>query len=163
MFRRIRTIIAAALVFAAAAGAQAEEPYAIEWSRQLGTSRNDSGNGVATDPLGNVFISGRTEGSLGGPNAGDYDAFVSKYDSTGNLLWTRQLSTSAEDNSYGVAADPLGNIYISGYTAGSLGGPNAGGRDAFLVKLTVPEPASILLAAAGLPCLLRRRRRQGRR
>ena len=219
MFRRIRPIIAAAaLVFAAVAGAQAEPPYAIEWMRQLGTSASDYSQGVAADPLGNVFISGLTRGSLGGPNAGGPDAFVSKYDSSGSLLWTRQLGTAGHDYSYavaadplgnvlisgytrgslggpnagnfdafvskyhssgsllwtrqlgtssiepgyGVAADPLGNIYISGLTQGSLGGPHAGDSDAFLVKLTVPEPSFGLLAAVGLPCLLRRSRRRRR-
>ena len=81
MFPRIRTIIAAAaLVCAAAPGAQAEPPYAIEWARQLGTSETDRSWCVAADPLGNVFISGQALGSLGGPNAGYVDAFVSKYD-----------------------------------------------------------------------------------
>ena len=135
MFRRIRTIIAVALVCAAAAGAQAEPPYVIEWTRQLGTSERDCSFGVAADPLGNVFISGFTWGSLGGPNAGDVDAFVSKYDSSGSLLWTRQLGTSSYDRSRGgVAADPLGNVFISGWTSGSLGGPSAGDRDAFVSK-----------------------------
>ncbi len=160
MFRRIRPIIAAAaLVLAPAAGAQAEPPYAVEWTRQLGTSSWDLSNDVAADALGNVFISGYTQGSLGGPNAGSADAFVSKYDSSGSLLWTRQFGTSRTDHSYGVAADPLGNVFISGYTTGSLGGPYAGGGDAFLVKLTVPEPSTILIVtAAGLPMLLKRRR-----
>ena len=163
MFRRIRTIIAAAaLALAAATGAQAEPPYPIEWARQLGTSAGDYSLGVAADPLGNVFITGGTCGSLGGPNAGRSDAFVSKYDGAGSLLWTRQLGTSSYDEGYGAALDPLGNVFFSGYTKGSLGGPNAGDFDAFLVKLTVPEPSFALLAAVGLPCLLRRRRRRRR-
>ena len=90
--------------------------------------------GVSADGLGNVYISGYTYGSLGGPNAGSDDAFVSKYDAAGTLQWTRQLGTSAIDRSYGVSADGLGNVYISGYTSGSLGGPNAGGNDAFVSK-----------------------------
>ena len=134
MFRRIRTIIAAALALAAAAGAAAEEPYAVEWTRQLGTSSCDGSYGVAADAGGNVFISGYTDGSLGGPSAGGWDAFVSKYDASGSLLWTRQLGTPSNDLIYGVAADPLGNVFISGETGGSLGGPSAGNQDAFVSK-----------------------------
>ena len=52
----------------------------------------------------------------------------------GNLLWTRQLGTSFGDESSHMSADGLGNIYISGYTTGSLAGPNAGGTDAFVGK-----------------------------
>ena len=40
---------------------------------------------MSADGLGNVYISGYTDGSLGGPNAGGYDAFVSKYDAAGTL------------------------------------------------------------------------------
>jgi hypothetical protein len=68
--------------------------------------------------------------------AGSYDAFVRKYDSSGNVALTRQLGTSASDNAYSVAVDSLGSIYAVGYTAGSLPGhSNAGNSDAFLVKI----------------------------
>jgi hypothetical protein len=50
----------------------------------------DGYDDVSADVLGNVFISGY---SLADPDAGDYDAFVSKYDAAGNLLWTRQIPT----------------------------------------------------------------------
>ena len=106
----------------------------LQWTRQLGTSLVDESFGVSADGLGNVYISGSTQGSLGGTNAGDYDAFVSKFDAAGNLQWTRQLGTSSNDECFGVSADGLGNIYISGCTYGSLGGTNAGGQDAFVSK-----------------------------
>jgi hypothetical protein len=43
------------------------------------------------------------------------------------LEWIEQLGTSGSEIGYGVSADGLGNVYISGYTSGSLGGTNAGG------------------------------------
>ena len=61
--------------------------------------RDDDSFGVSADGLGNVYISGYTDGSLGGPNAGGDDAFVSKYDAAGNFQWTQQLGTSATDES----------------------------------------------------------------
>ncbi len=104
------------------------------WTEQLGTSGVDLSNGVSADGLGNVYISGFTEGSLEGTNAGGQDAFVSKYDASGTLLWTEQLGTSSFDESRGVSADGLGNVYISGRTRGSLEGTNAGLHDAFVSK-----------------------------
>ena len=68
----------------------------FQWTRQLGTSATDVSYGVSADGLGNVYISGYTDGSLGGPNAGGTDAFVSKYDAAGTLQWTRQLGTSVD-------------------------------------------------------------------
>ncbi len=120
------------------------------WTRQLGTSNWDESYGASADGLGNVYVSGRTRGSLGGANVGWGDAFVSKYDAVGNLLWTQQLGTSEEDRSLAVSADGLGNVYIAGYTEGSLGAPNAGWHDAFTAKLVVPEPGTAALALAGL-------------
>jgi hypothetical protein len=104
------------------------------WSRQLGTPVTVVGNSVSADGLGNVYISGLTWGNLGGPNAGMADAFVSKYDAAGNLLWSKQMGSAAHDESKSVSADSLGNVYVSGYTNGNLFGPNAGYQDAFICK-----------------------------
>ena len=122
------------------------------WTEQLGSRSRDDSRGVSADGLGNVYISGYTSGNLGGTNAGDEDAFVSKYDASGTLLWTEQLGTSSDDRSRGVSADGLGNVYISGYTFGNLGGTNAGGRDAFVAKLSdpIPEPSSVALVLSAV-------------
>ncbi|MCH8046490.1 MAG: SBBP repeat-containing protein, partial [Planctomycetes bacterium] len=106
----------------------------LQWTRQLGTSSRDVFNGVSADGLGNVYVSGETNGSLGGTNAGGGDVFISKYDDSGTLAWTRQLGTSGTDRGWDVSADGLGNVYISGVTGGSLEGTSAGADDAFVSK-----------------------------
>lgn len=105
-----------------------------EWVRQLGTGTSDRSHSVSADTQGNVFISGYTHGNMGAANAGDRDAFVSKYDATGNWQWTRQLGTSSEDFSWRTSTDGQGNVYMTGWTSGSLGAMNAGSDDAFLAK-----------------------------
>ena len=129
----------------------------LQWIAQSGTSARDELFGISADGLGNVYISGNTYGSLGGPNAGNRDAFVSKYDSDGNLLWSHQIGTSAYETSFAVSADALGNVYVSGDTTGLLGESNAGGADAYLVKL-VPEPGTVLLLGLGGLALVRKRK-----
>ena len=119
-----------------------DESGILQWTQQFGTSEQEQGLGVSADGLGNVYITGETNGSVGGPNAGRSDAFVSKYDADGTLQWTRQLGTASRDESYGVSADRLGNVYISGRTYGSLGGANAGHGDAFISKF---DASGILL------------------
>ncbi len=104
------------------------------WTRQFGTSAWDRGYAIAVDGAGHSYLSGYTEGSLGGPSAGSWDAFLAKYDASGALLWTRRLGTEGIDSGQGVAVDGAGNAYVAGYTYGSLGGSNAGGQDAFLAK-----------------------------
>jgi hypothetical protein len=67
------------------------------WITQLGTSGNDYSFGVATDGKGNVYISGMTDGSLGGANQGGADPWLAKYSVAGALRWVRQLGTSDID------------------------------------------------------------------
>ncbi len=106
----------------------------LDWTRQLGTSAREDNYAVSADGIGNVYISGYTQGALQGSNVGARDAFVAKYDSTGTKLWTKQLGTTVDDRGWGVSADGLGNVYMSGTTGGSLQGTNLGGTDAFLTK-----------------------------
>jgi hypothetical protein len=124
----------------------------LQWTRQFGTSGHEYSYSVSADALGNVYMSGHTPGSLEGTNAGAFDAYVRKYDADGNLQWTRQLGTTSDDESWGVSADGLGSVYISGWTYGGLEGRNAGDRDIFVAKFSnpiVPEPGTLVLAALG--------------
>jgi len=137
--RAIRTklmfVLAAVVVLAAQVNATLETPYEVEWTRQLGTRQNDAAYGVSADGLGSVYIAGQTFGSLGGPNAGNVDAFLARYNSAGNLLWTRQFGTDEEDSCAGVSADVSGNVFVTGRTVGSLaGGGSSGGNNAFVSK-----------------------------
>lgn len=122
------------------------------WTRQFGTTTDDSAVGVTTDSLGNVYISGSTTGNLAGASAGGTDAFVRKYSPAGELLWTRQLGTVNNDSSAGITDDGQGSLYLAGLTSGDFGAHNSGNTDAFLVKIVdpVPEPSSVALAAMGI-------------
>ena len=92
--------------------------------------------GIATDAIGNVYVAGDTGVGLdGNTNAGYYDIFVIKYDSNGNMQWTRQMGTAEYDWVEGVSVDGNGNVYVAGETLGGLGGNmNAGYTDYFVVK-----------------------------
>jgi len=108
----------------------------IEWTRQFGTSASDSAWGVAIDTSGNVYVAGRTSGALPGQSsAGESDAFVRKYDGSGNELWTSQFGSSTSDYAYGVAVDISGNVYVVGNTWGALLGQSSSGNlDGFVAK-----------------------------
>lgn len=108
-----------------------------QWTRQFGTDFDDHGINLCTDSLGNIYITGTTGGSFGGPNSfpSREDVYVTKYSGTGDLVWTRQIGTSAVDYPVNIAFDGAGAIYVAGSTAGSLGGVNLGGEDAFLTKI----------------------------
>lgn len=106
----------------------------VLWSQQLGQLGTDVGNYVAADALGGVYIAGQTQNPLGGPVVGSTDAFLTRYSSSGSLLWTKQLGSAQDEGANGVTTDGLGNVYVTGSTQGSLAGPLLGQMDTFLYK-----------------------------
>ncbi len=133
------------------------------WTQQLGTSSLEIGNGVSVDSSGNAYVTGGTQGGLdGNTSAGSWDMFLTKYNTAGTKLWTKQLGTSSLEIGNGVSVDSSGNAYVTGGTQGGLdGNTSVGGSDMFLVKISaIPEPGSINLLLCGLAslALLRRRR-----
>ena len=87
------------------------------WARQFGTGASDIPYGAGSDGNG-VFLVGNTLGILPGQtSAGGYDAYIRKYDPSGNDLWTLQFGRVSDDRATGVAANSSG-VYLSGNTFG---------------------------------------------
>ena len=107
----------------------------VVWTREFGTSEDDAVLGAAADGTG-VYVAGYTRGALQGTSAGEADVFVRKYDTNGNVLWTRQFGGTDDDQAAAAAVDATG-LYIAGYVAGSLPGQTGHGGadvDAFVRK-----------------------------
>ncbi len=105
------------------------------WSHQLGSPDQDAAFGITVDGANNIFITGHTYGNLGNANAGGSDIFITKYNSSGELEWVRQTGSSKNDFARGIKIGNTGNIYITGFTRGSLGATaNAGEEDIFLAE-----------------------------
>jgi hypothetical protein len=115
------------------------------WTRQFGSTLFDLAEGIAVDASG-IYVAGRTDGTLPGQtSAGGFDAFVRKYDASGNEVWTRQFGTASSDLAFGVAVDASG-IYVAGFTDGALPGEtSAGFSDAFVVKLVEAEITQVAI------------------
>jgi hypothetical protein len=121
----------------------------------------DLASELAVAPSGGLLVTGVTRGDLAAENQGSFDVFLTKFDATGSLSWTKQFGSSGSDYGNSVAIDGSGNIYVGGDTTGALGGSNAGYFDAYLAKLSlIPEPgaATLALAACASSAMLRRRR-----
>lgn len=131
-----------------------------DWAVYLGGTSYDYVEEVAVDISGNAIITGKTKSTSGVATPGAYqtkyggggaDAFVSKFDPAGTLLWSTYLGGKKLDYAYVNTVDLNGNIYIGGRaestsgmtTSGSHqpaygGGPN----DGFIAKFS---PAGALL------------------
>lgn len=95
-------------------------PVSLAAAQQIGTTGNELSTSTATDYFGNVYVAGATTGSLEGENAGAYDSLVTKYDSNGNQIWTKQFGSTNFDWISDLDTDEQGNFYVAGYTEGDL-------------------------------------------
>ena len=97
--------------------------YTTLFSRILGGSDSESVASIASDPQGNIYITGSTAstnfpGTSGLPSGtnDNYDVFVIKLDAAGNTIYTKLIGGHAYDYATAIAADALGNAYVTGYT-----------------------------------------------
>ncbi len=111
------------------------------WVDRIGTPGPNSVTGAAPDGAGGVYICGYTGGSLGGPHARTWDAFIAHYEALGNQSWIHQIGTTFEDQATAVAPDGAGGVLVSGWTEGSLAGVNQGDSDIGLHATTALVPS----------------------
>jgi hypothetical protein len=96
------------------------------WNTFLGGGADDSGNAVAVDAIGNVYVAGYSSASWESPVrafSGVYDAFAAKLDASGALTWNTFLGGSGTDHGYAVAADVTGNVHVVGFSTASWESP----------------------------------------
>jgi hypothetical protein len=116
------------------------------YSTYHGGSLSDSAFGIASDPAGNVTVVGTTNSlnfpmsaASQGANAGLFDAFVSKLNPSGVLIWSTYWGGSDIDSAQAVTIDGLNRSMVTGTTASSnfpvafaAQSSHGGGLDAFV-------------------------------
>ena len=143
---------------------------AVLWGARIAGISTDTASAIATDTSGNVFVTGQTAAGtfynqgLSGTafltlsNAGIFDVFIAKYSTAGAVLWVARIGSTAPDNGLGIAADTLGNVFVTGLygaaatffnqgPSGTAGAtlPTPAGTDGFVAKYS-PDGA-VLWAA----------------
>ncbi len=116
----------------------------LRWAARAGGSSLDEGRGIAVDDSGNSIVTGRFRdaASFGDTtlvSAGVMDAFIAKYDRTGDFLWAAQAGGTAATWAYGIAVDGSGDVIITGElgdtaTFGNTTLVSAGSYDIFIAK-----------------------------
>lgn len=98
----------------------------LEFSTYVGGTGNDSGNAIALDASGNVYVAGGTNstnfpsvGPFQSTSGGALDVFVFELASNGgSLTFSTYLGGSSNDVATGIAVDSTG-VYVAGTTASS--------------------------------------------
>lgn len=93
------------------------------WAFNIGSTTSDVGFSVSTDASNNVVVTGNISGTtdfdpgIGVANInllGSGDAFVAKYNSSGNYLWAFTLGSSGNTTFGNDLNATSGNIYVTG-------------------------------------------------
>jgi hypothetical protein len=85
------------------------------------TTGTTTAQSTVVDSSGNVYVLGSATGDYANQvNQGTQDAYLTKYDSAGNVLWTRMLGSSGSATGTGLALDPQGGVVITGTTTADL-------------------------------------------
>lgn len=120
----------------------------LQWIRQIGSTTGDTIDGIAVDSGGGVIAVGRFTGTInpgGGAlvSSGGSDILVVKYSASGGHTWSRRYGGTYNDVASAVAVDGTGNVYFTGYFAGTIdfgGGPITvpfiSDLDVYLTKLS---------------------------
>jgi len=114
------------------------------WAKSAGGSDADRGLSIAVDAIGNCYVTGHfysnsiTFGTTTLTKNGSPDIFVTKYDSSGNVVWAKGAVGSASGES--IEVDASGNCYVTGYfgnscTFGSITITVSSHSDMFIAKL----------------------------
>jgi len=100
---------------------------------------------VTTDSMGSIFVTGgfsstQTFGTTSLQASGSSDVFVLKLDSSGNVIWAKNLGGSGFDFGKSIALDNAGNVLIVGYyetsaTFGTITLNPMGYGDVFICKI----------------------------
>lgn len=97
----------------------------IQWVQTAGGTGLDSGNSIALDATGNVYITGgfTSTATFNGTSltsiGSSIDLFIAKYNSESVFQWVQGAGGTNVDSGYGIAADALNNLYLTGYYQGS--------------------------------------------
>ncbi len=93
------------------------------WAKRIGSTGADYGQSLAADAHGYFYLTGYFNGTVNFDPAGNYplqskgstDAYLARFDTSGNLTWAKNMGGTGADQGLGVATDPWGNAYATGY------------------------------------------------
>ena len=136
----------------------------LMFSTFFGGNSSDTGNKIFVDELGNFYVTGSTlstdfpiKNSYYPSNTGSSDVYLSKFNSTNNLIFSTYLGGGSSDIGTDIAVDTNGNILVVGTTHSSnfplknpFNSTFGSYNDGFIVKFT-PEGTLSFSSLLGIP------------
>jgi hypothetical protein len=102
-------------------GGLSGSPTAILNSNQDASTGTTTAAATVVDASGNIYTLGNATGDFGNEiNQGTQDAYLTKYDSAGNVVWQHLVGSAGAASGYGLALDPAGGVVITGASTADL-------------------------------------------
>jgi hypothetical protein len=149
----------------------------LVYSTFLGSTNNDIGYHIVCDAAGNAYVSGNSaspdfpntvtnvpglyaHGNINGNKKDtgntDIDAFLTKFDPNGAMIYSALFGGKGDDTGYGVGLDAAGDVFVAGATTSkdfptnnatsAFRIKNAGGNDVFVTAFsTTPTNITAML------------------
>lgn len=115
----------------------------LQWNTFMGSAEFDSGEDIAVDDSGNVYVSGYSDATWGTPknaHQGNNDAFAAKLDTNGILQWHTFMGSADDEAGNAITVDGSGNVYVVGSSGATWGSPvrpyTGNNDDVFATKLS---------------------------
>ncbi|HYK92147.1 MAG TPA: SBBP repeat-containing protein [Acidobacteriota bacterium] len=144
---------------------------ALVFSTYLGGSGPDDTEDVAVDSAGNAYVTGTTASTdfptLNAlqPTLKNFDAFVSKFNATGSMVYSTYLGGSGNEAGTSLAVDDTGSVYVAGITlsadfpvanalkasAGDTFFKSANGGDSWVANSAAPNAIKSLAMDPAVP------------
>jgi len=131
----------------------------VQWVVTFGGIENDWPWDIAVDQMGMVAVGGYCQGTVDFDagigeaeytSAGDWDAFVVKYDPTGNYMWSGAWGGANKDQVLGVALTPFGNVCATGSFIGYVDFDPAVSSDYHTATGSVSDAFLTMFSALGV-------------
>ena len=99
------------------------------WAKRMGGASPQLAIELITDNNGYCYVTGIFDGTCDfDPSSsvnsltsnGAHDAYIAKYDTSGNYVWAIGYGSTGDDQGYGVSVDGSGNVYGIGYYHGTV-------------------------------------------
>ncbi len=133
------TILLALILFNGVNNKSLAQAPTIEWQKCLGGSNDDWAYSIQQTSDSGFIVAGYTESSNGdvSGNHGDYDYWVVKLNSSGDILWQKCLGGTNVDQAFSIQQTSDGGFIVAGGTFSNDGdvSGNHGNSDYWVVKL----------------------------
>ncbi|MEA3497006.1 MAG: PKD domain-containing protein [Bacteroidota bacterium] len=98
----------------------------ISWAKSIGGSLDERGTSISVNDIGSLYLTGYFKSNSVSfdsetlTNKGGSDAFITKYDYSGNVIWAKNIAGTGDEEGRSIKSDNKGNLTLTGWYSSQL-------------------------------------------